>query len=219
MRPSQYVYEKAKTLWQDCCHHPFVEEMAHGTLEKDKFRFYMIQYALYLNSYAKVFAWGMIKSQTEADIRAFATLLQSALEEESENHHAYLAQLQLTPEILASASPSLTTESYTSYMLKVASEDGPAEIAAAVLACSWSYAIIGSYAASFPGGLADPIFAHWIQTYISEAYQATNDATIALFDRLASHYCQTQLEHLSQIVENCSRYEWLFWEMAWKKEM
>ena len=219
MKPSEQLYEAVKDIWAAYNDHPFVQGIADGTLDHEKFRFYMIQDSLYLHGYAKVFAWGMIKSQTEEDIRAFAALISGALSEESENHQKYMEILGITPEIIAQTPVALTTESYTSYMLKIAAEEGPAEIATAVLACAWGYALIGAYVGKFTEGRKDPFFAHWIDTYDSEEYLRCNDETIALVDRLAKDYTPAQMEHLTQILINCSRYEAMFWDMAWNKEM
>ncbi len=42
--------------------HPFVVGMGDGTLEKDKFQYYIIQDYLYLLDYAKLYAIGVVKS-------------------------------------------------------------------------------------------------------------------------------------------------------------
>ena len=40
---SERIYERAKALWPRYLTHPFVTEMADGTLPKEKFRYYMVQ--------------------------------------------------------------------------------------------------------------------------------------------------------------------------------
>ena len=40
---SERIYERAKALWPRYLTHPFVMEMADGTLPKEKFRYYMVQ--------------------------------------------------------------------------------------------------------------------------------------------------------------------------------
>ena len=45
---SERIYERAKALWPRYLTHPFVTEMADGTLPKEKFRCYMVQDYLYL---------------------------------------------------------------------------------------------------------------------------------------------------------------------------
>ena len=43
--------------------------------------------------------------------------------------------------------------------------------------------------------------------------------TIDLVNSLTENYTKEQLENLEKIIVNCSRYEYMFWDMAWNKEM
>ena len=51
---SERIYERAKALWPRYLTHPFVTEMADGTLPMEKFRYYMLQDYLYLKDYVKI---------------------------------------------------------------------------------------------------------------------------------------------------------------------
>ena len=146
MNVSQRLFEKVKDIWEECNHHPFIQELAKGTLPIEKFRFYMIQDHLYLMQYAKLFALGLVKSKKEEDIRSFASLISSTIDTENAVHRDYLKRLGITREMIDSAKMGLLNESYTNYMLSIGFKDGLAEIAAAVLSCSWSYKFIGEAA-------------------------------------------------------------------------
>ena len=98
-------------------------------------------------------------------------------------------------------------------------KEGLAEIAVAVLACSWSYKLIGEYVASVPNSKDNEFYRPWIDTYTSEEYIKENDMTIDLVNSLTENYTEEQLENLEKIIVNCSRYEYMFWDMAWNKEM
>ena len=39
---------------------------------------------------------------------------------------------------------------------------------------------------------------------------------IETLDRLSAHYTEEQLRHLEDIFIACSRYEMVFWQMAWE---
>ena len=79
MRLSEKLYDSVKDLWESYYAHPFVEGIGNGTLDIDKFRFYMIQDYIYLLDYAKVFALGVVKSSKEEDMRFFSELVYSTL--------------------------------------------------------------------------------------------------------------------------------------------
>ena len=57
------LLDAAKEIWEGYHSHPFVQGIADGTLDRDKFRFYMIQDYLYLIDYARVFAIGVSKAR------------------------------------------------------------------------------------------------------------------------------------------------------------
>ena len=63
---SERIYERAKALWPRYLTHPFVTEMADGTLPKEKFRYYMVQDYLYLRDYVKIFAAILQKTTTSS---------------------------------------------------------------------------------------------------------------------------------------------------------
>ena len=44
--------EKTEKLWNDFNNHPFVKGIADGSLDKNKFKHYIIQDTLYLRDYA-----------------------------------------------------------------------------------------------------------------------------------------------------------------------
>ena len=58
MKLSERIYAHAKELWPQYLCHPFVTEMANGTLPTEKFRYYMLQDYLYLKDYVKIFVEG-----------------------------------------------------------------------------------------------------------------------------------------------------------------
>ncbi len=95
MQVSQYLYQNAQSIWGDCISHPFVQGIGHGTLERDKFRFYIIQDYLFLLEYAKVFALGVVKAYDEAVMREFSNAIQDILNNEMSIHNHYIRELQI----------------------------------------------------------------------------------------------------------------------------
>lgn len=205
-------------IWAAYHTHPFVTGMADGSLPQEKFRFYMIQDYLYLIDYAKVFALGVAKagSADMASMEAFAGYVHQILHGEMEIHRAYMRRLGIPETEAAQARPSLATSSYTSYMLRVAYEEGPAEIAASILSCAVSYEVIArQMVQSHPACLDHPFYGEWVQGYADPGYHEANEALKALTDRLAADYSEAKIRHLSDIFRLCSRFEHMFWDMGW----
>ncbi|OUN06814.1 thiaminase II [Flavonifractor sp. An92] len=218
MTVTQRLYEAARPVWQQCHEHPFVRGIGDGTLDKEKFQWFLLQDYLYLFDYARVFAWGVIKARDAGLMRTFSANVDAILGGEMKIHRSYMARLGITEEQVLQVKPALSNTSYTHYMLAVAAAGGPAEIIAAILACSWSYAEIGGSLAKVPGALDHPFYGEWVQGYAGEEYHKTNDALVALMDELAAGCTEEQYARLEEIFVNCSRYELGFWEMAWTLE-
>lgn len=217
-RPSvcDHLRKAADPIWKKCMEHPFVRGIGDGSLEMEKFRYFMLQDYLYLFDYAKIFALGVVKARDPALMRTFAKNVDAILDGEMEIHRAYMKRLGITEEQALSAQPALDNLSYTHYMLFVAESGTPLEITASILACSWSYAEIGQALAAVPGATDHPFYGEWIRGYAGADYAATNDALLSLMNDLAKDASAAQLERLTEIFVNCSRYELGFWDMAWE---
>lgn len=212
---STRLHDAAAPVWEACLRHPFVTGIGDGTLDMEKFRYFMLQDYLYLFDYARVFALGVVKARDPELMRVFAANVDAILGGEMKIHRAYMKRLDITEEQVFSVKPALANLSYTNYMLSVAQTGGPMEIVASILACSWSYAEIGQALAAIPGAAEHPFYGEWIRGYASEEYAATNQALIELMDSLAADAGEDQLAYLTDVFVNCSRYELGFWDMAW----
>ncbi len=212
---STRLRDAAAPVWEACLRHPFVTGIGDGTLDMEKFRYFMLQDYLYLFDYARVFALGVVKARDPELMRVFAANVDAILGGEMKIHRAYMKRLDITEAQVFSIKPALANLSYTNYMLSVAQTGGPMEIVASILACSWSYAEIGQALAAIPGAAEHPFYGEWIRGYASEEYAATNQALIELMDSLAADAGEDQLAYLTDVFVNCSRYELGFWDMAW----
>lgn len=208
----------AEDIWAQYHAHPFVRGIGDGTLDLEKFRYYMIQDYVYLFDYAKVFAIGLSRTRDSEVLRVFAGYVHQILDGEMEIHKSYMARLGICPEEAAQAQAALDNLSYTSYMLRVAYEEGPAEVMAAILSCALSYeAIAREILKEHPQAGEHPFYGEWVRGYAAPEYHAENETLIALMERLSEGYSEERLAHLTEIFVACSRYELAFWDMAWEQ--
>lgn len=219
MKFSERLYENVLPIWQKNHAHPFVQGMGDGTLDKNKFRFYMIQDYLYLIEYAKVFALGAVKATDLKTMGKFASLLDSTLNEEMELHRQYAKKFSITKEELEAAKPSPTTLAYTHYMLHVSQNGTLAELVAALLPCMWSYWEIGKDLNSREGASEHEFYGEWISMYASEEFGQLATWCIDLMDELTNGKPEVELVKLEEIFLNTTRFEYMFWEMAFNEKM
>ena len=219
MTTTERLLNCTREIWEGYHAHPFVRGIADGSLDEDKFRFYMIQDYIYLIDYAKVFALGVAKARDMETMRLFASYVHQILDGEMEIHKSYMRRLGISMEEAENTPAALDNASYTAYMLKVAYEEGPGEIAAAILSCALSYEHIARrMAAEHPEAEAHPFYGEWVSGYANDGYSAANRELIALMERLTADYTEAQMRRLEEIFAVCSRYEAAFWDMAWEKK-
>ena len=217
MTMTERLLEATKEIWDGYNETPFVKGIADGSLDHEKFKYYMIQDYLYLIDYTKVFALGAAKAKDLSAMKLFAGYTHAILDGEMDIHRAYMARLGITPEEAETANVALDNLSYTSYMLRVAYEEGQAEVAAAILSCAVSYEVIAKkIVEKHPEALNHPFYGEWVSGYVADAYHEENQVLIDLMDRLSDGYSEKQLQHLEEIFMACSRYEMAFWDMAWE---
>ena len=180
----------------------------------------MLQDYLYLYDYAKVFALGVVKAKEPSMIRRFSAFVEDTLGGEMDIHSGYMERLGITEEDVARATKSLANASYTSYMLNVGFRGDELDILVAILSCAWSYAEIGDrLKKKYQESVNHPFYGEWVKGYTSREYNDMNDELLYLVNILGESAGKKRREELKEIFINCSRYEAMFWDMAWNMEM
>ena len=217
MTITEKLLDSVKEIWAGYHTHPFVMGIGEGSLDQNKFRFYMIQDYLYLIDYTRVFAIGAAKAKDLSVMKLFAASTHNILDGEMDIHRAYMKRLGITQEEAENTPVSLDNRSYTSYMLRAAYEGGEKEVMAAILSCALSYEEIAKeILKKNPEADKHPFYGEWVSGYASEEYHNENENLIQLMNRLAAHCTPPQEAHLIDIFTACSRYEMAFWDMAWE---
>lgn len=174
MKTTDKMLEATKELWKSYNEHPFVKGIQDGSLDKDKFKYYIMQDYLYLKEYAKVFAIGVAKTKTLETANLFAKYI-AVMNGELDVHSGYMGKFNVSQEEIDDMKPSLDNLSYTSYMLRVAYEEGEAEILAAILSCAYSYEVIAKkIVENNPNSINDEFYGDWIKGYASNEYASGN---------------------------------------------
>ncbi|MEA2521746.1 MAG: hypothetical protein QOI81_1392, partial [Actinomycetota bacterium] len=70
------------SIWDGLHDHPFLHELADGTLGLEKFRFFLEQDNFYLADYARCLAMGAGRSRDETELRYFTIDLNQVLDQE-----------------------------------------------------------------------------------------------------------------------------------------
>jgi len=215
---TQSIRKRADQIWRRELEHPFVRGIADGTLDTDKFRYYLCQDYVFLIEYARVFALASAKARELSTIGLFSELLHGTIHTEMQLHRDYCAGFGISPKQLEATRAAPVTHGYTRHLLTTAYAGALVDIVAAVLPCQLGYAEIGAALARQRRGAMNSRYAQWIEMYASEEFAAGARRVADLLDGLASGFPERELERLSELFLISSRYEYMFWEMAWSSE-
>ncbi|WP_096305275.1 thiaminase II [Jatrophihabitans sp. GAS493] len=196
--------------------HPFLTGLTDGDLDPAAFSYYVAQDAHYLRDYARALAIVGAKAATHEQTAMFARHAAGAVEVELSLHSRLLGELGLDATQLESAVISPTTRAYCSYLLATAYGGTFAEGLAAVLPCYWIYARVGAELAA--AGSPDLRFQRWIDTYAGEEFALVVNEVLAVTDQVGAGLSETEATRAQAHFVTTSRYEWMFWDAAWRQE-
>jgi len=216
-RFTERLRQKAASIWEAQHQHPFVLGIGDGTLSLDRFMFWLRQDYVFLVEYARLLALAAARSPSLGTMTRFAVLLKETVDTEMSLHRGYAAEFDISPEELEREQPAPATRAYTDFLLRVAATGDFAESAAALLPCMWAFSEIGQRLARQPAP-NNQRYAKWIAMYSSKEFAHLAQWCRDLLDSLAAGLPERDLQKLEAAFLTSSRYEWQFWEMAWKME-
>ena len=87
---------------------------------------------------------------------------------------------------------------------------------AAVLPCYWIYWEVGKELQK--RGSQDPDYQRWIAQYASQDFGRVVEHVLEMMNAEAEGLDAPSRDRLTKIFQTSSRYEWMFWDMAWREE-
>lgn len=212
-----------QTLWSDITGiyeailaHPFLVGLTDGSLDPDAFGFYVVQDALYLEAYARALAVCAARAPNDDEIAMFARHAAGAIEVERQLHETLLDALGIDEQAVVEAAMAPTTRAYTSYLVATCYSRSFPEGLAAVLPCYWIYWEVGKELVQ--RGSPDPRYQRWIDTYGGEQFATVVQQVLDLTARLDGRISPSQREQMRAHFVTTSRYEWMFWDAAHRRE-
>jgi thiaminase/transcriptional activator TenA len=172
---------------------------------------------LYLIDFSRVFALACAKSRDLVDMGTFATLLSSTLNLEMELHRKTCAAFGIPAQELPKTRKSMITSAYTNLLMRTCYEGGLSDILAVLLPCACGYAEIGQRLKS-QGLPENRFYRDWIDTYSSREFLDLSDGLIGKMNAHSGGESAHRKEYLYRLYESSTRFEYLFFDMSWKKE-
>ncbi|GAC1428755.1 MAG: thiaminase II [Ktedonobacteraceae bacterium] len=215
---SERLHQSVLSLWERQRTHPFVIALGNGSLSQANFEFYIRQDALFLDVLTKTFAYAVGKTTDHDEMEQFGKYVLNTLLVEADLHRRYGEHVGLTPAEMAATPMAPTNYAYTRHLLSIATMGTLPELLAAVLPCAWIYAEIGRHLTENVPPISDHPYADWLATYASPDFDAVQIWIREHLDARARDISMEDEKKLFAIFLTSTRYEWLFWEMAWRLE-
>lgn len=215
---SNQLRQLAKPIWDAQLAHPFVVALGNGTLPERKFKYYILQDARFLGDLARVFAASAVRAPDAESALRFNKLAEDTIVVERSLHENYGKRWKMTAQQMASVPMAPTNYAYTRHMLAVAASGTAAEITVVALPCAWVYCVVGQHLLKNGPPPKNHPYRDWLLLYASPEFaevQRWMRKKVDQWARTAGHEARRRME-ASFILS--SRYEWMFWEMAWKEE-
>ncbi|MCD9154456.1 bifunctional hydroxymethylpyrimidine kinase/phosphomethylpyrimidine kinase [Aeromicrobium duanguangcaii] len=182
----------------DACE--FVRRLGDGTLEPERFAWYLAQDAVYLGEYAELLARAAALAGAPEEQAFWARGSVAAQEEEMRLHRAWVAGMP-------AAAPA--TRAYLDH-LHAAHRHGYEVLIAALLPCSWLYADLGRrlVAQDRP---AHP-YGAWLRTYADPAFLDAAETARSIVDRVAEAASSDGRNAMTAAFAASMRHELAFFE-------
>lgn len=215
---SDHLRRLAQPIWAAQLRHPFVVALGKGTLPQRKFRYYILQDARFLADLSRVFAAAAQKAPDSDSALRFAKLAEETIAVERSLHETYGKRWKMTPQAMSSVPMAPTNYAYTRHMLTVAQQGSAVESTVVALPCAWIYCVVGKHLLRQGPPKPSHPYRDWLTLYASPEFEAVQQWMRRKVDLWAKSAGWDERRRMEEAFVISSRYEWMFWEMAWKEE-
>lgn len=211
--------EASAEIWTAAHEHPFVEAIADGSLDTRRFKFYQMQDARYLESYADACALISTRCTDSEDSLWFIEAAHRALVTERNLHLTYGERLGYDADDLAALELTPHNRAYQNHMISHAQRASLVEAAAAVTPCPWLYREIGRQLLKDLGGIdeAHP-YADWLERYADPEIDENVEGLLERLQRFGEAHDEVTRTRAVESFRTSIRYEWMFWQQAWEEQ-
>jgi thiaminase len=208
---TEHAWTGAGDVLEAIQRHPFIAALADGTLSGERFGYYMTQDALYLADYARMLALAASQADDADEVQFWSSSAANVVTVERELHARSVTGL-------SAAEKSPTCTAYTAFLAELGSLGSYPALVTGLVPCFWIYEYVGAWILDTAGDLARHPYAAWIKTYSDPAFAASSRRAREIMDRAVA-VSPGAAPRAHQAFLTCSRYEWMFWDAAWRMEV
>ena len=208
----EHLDRATAATWEAIYALPFLAKLADGSLEVDRFAFFIAQDIHYLDAFAGVLRRAATLADDE-DTRAFLHgRSESVVRVEQALHGGFAPRLGLDVATIRAQEPAPVTAAYTDHIRSVSTHGTLGEVIAAIVPCYWVYRRIGQRLAETPP--PHDLYATWVSAYAVPEFGVAVERQLALLDALAARADEDTRARMQRWFHRSLRYEWMFWDQA-----
>jgi thiaminase (transcriptional activator TenA) len=237
-------WNSCQSMIDETSRHPFLTRMVNGTLEESKFRYYVLQDALYLHDFADCLRRLSTRSSNVSDAESLQQFAQSAEEAELDLHRSFFQQWNIVmpknnidnvDDIDDNIMQNMQMPNcllYTSYMQRIVTTRPYAQGLAVLLPCFWVYQHVGQCMLQLRSEIQQqqtttttrlPQYDAWIDMYGGDDFAKQVQDYIQMVDAECERILQEetppvaakeQLQEMQRHFTMSCKLEHMFWDQA-----
>lgn len=200
--------------------HPFVKGIGDGHVPSDSLAFYVGQDYKYLQTYLKVYAAAIQKTDDADQIKLFGGQLNMLAQGESDAHKSFCEIAGIEYESLQHARVAPMTYLYNEHMYNSVRTGDLIDVIASLLPCPWTYAVIGNDWIAQGKATDDNPFKFWLDFYATDESddQVLSNQFFDIIDKEAEKCSDQRLKVVEDRFLKSCELEWHFWDQAYYKQ-
>lgn len=212
---AEWLRKSCPQIWDSLHDHPFLREMATGTLSLDRFRFYLEQDTMYLREYAKCMALGAARAARVDEVAWLRDSLDNIVDNELPRNEQLLQRVIDLGAADRGGSRGMapTTLAYTSFLTATAYRGDALDVMTVILPCAISYREIALELVEVIA--PDSLYTAWMEFFVGDFYGERLRQMQANFAELATRADDSRRGFLREQFATASRLEVAFWDMAY----
>lgn len=206
------AWRSAEPIYLKILEHPFIEELAAGTLCGERFKFYIAQDVIYLSRLAKSISKLAPRLLSDKNRGLFEKFASETMQIEQSMQSQYGVGVGLEePTIMSNACVK-----YTEFEAYNAEFEDVAVALASMLPCYWIYKSVGDSVVQSATLEANP-YAGWIALYSDNYFAQEVAQFIAICDEYALNSSEEIRERMIKAFVKSTQFEYDFWNDAYNK--
>ncbi len=203
-------------VWERVVTHPFVIELGDNTLPQETFDRYFDQDYLFLRDWAIMLSLATAKAPDFDAARQLVGFLHLGLGGEEGLFQQAFRERGLSRDDVATLEYRPTTFHYSGYIRKIAYEGSFLDVIALLLAVEWPYMDWAQRLDAAGKRPANHFYQTWINLHIGQ--EMTGFVAWLRLTVDAAAVSEPDRARLQGIFKDVLRYEYMFWEMAYRAE-